>query len=87
MTLPLPPTPAPAAQAAAPAGDGGDQAGLPAISAQVVDDGDVIEKDWVEKAKRIAAAYKADPYRQSEEMTIFKANYMKKRYGKDIKLK
>lgn len=84
MTLPLPPAPgAPAAQS----GAAGDQAGQPAITAQVVDDGDVIEKDWVEKAKRIAAAYRADPYRQSEEMTIFKANYMKKRYGKDIKLK
>lgn len=52
----------------------------------VADDVDVIEKEWVEKAKDIVAKTKADPHLQSLELTNFKHDYMKKRYGKEIKL-
>lgn len=50
------------------------------------DDGDLIEKAWVEKAKQIVERTRDDPFRQTEELTIFKADYMKKRYGKTIKV-
>lgn len=50
------------------------------------DDGDLIEKEWVEKAKQIVEKNRDDPYKQSEELTVFKADYMKKRYNKDIKV-
>lgn len=50
------------------------------------DEGDLIEKTWVEKAKKIVESTRDDPYRQSEELTLFKADYMKKRYGKTIKI-
>ncbi len=53
---------------------------------QVSDDGDLIEKEWVEKAKQIVEKTRDDPYKQTEELTVFKADYMQKRYGKTIKL-
>lgn len=56
--------------------------GNPAIA----DDVDVIEKEWVQKAKQIVSKTKEDPYAQSIEMNVFKHDYMKKRYGKEIKL-
>jgi hypothetical protein len=55
-------------------------------SLQIKDDGDLIEKEWVNKAKQIVERNRDDPYKQSEELTVFKADYMKKRYNKTIKL-
>lgn len=52
----------------------------------IADDNDLIEKEWVVKAKQIVAATKDDPYRQNIEMSKFKADYIKKRYNKDIKV-
>jgi hypothetical protein len=54
--------------------------------AQIADDGDLIEKEWVVKAKAIVEHNREDPYKQSEELTVFKADYMQKRYNKIIKL-
>ena len=50
------------------------------------DDLDLIEKEWVEKAKAIVAQTRTDPYAQNNEMNKFKADYMQKRYQKEIKL-
>jgi hypothetical protein len=50
------------------------------------DDGDLIEKEWVTKAKQIVERTRDDPYKQSEDLTLFKADYMRKRYGKTIKV-
>lgn len=50
------------------------------------DDGDLIEKEWVEKAKQIVDKNRDDPYKQSEELNVFKADYMKQRYNKSIKV-
>lgn len=52
----------------------------------VADDVDVIEKEWVEKAKDIVSKTKNDPHLQSVQLTSFKHDYMKKRYGKEIKI-
>lgn len=52
----------------------------------VAEDIDLIEKEWVDKAKAIVAHTHNDPYNQNKEMNKFKADYMKKRYGKDIRL-
>lgn len=52
----------------------------------IADDADVIEKEWVEKAKSIVAKTKDNPHEQSVELTNFRHDYMKKRYGKEIKL-
>ena len=57
-------------------------AGNPAIA----DDNDLIEKEWVTKAKKIIEETNEDPFKQSQEITVFKADYMKKRYNKVIKV-
>ena len=50
------------------------------------DDGDLIEKEWVVKAKQIIQRTQDDPYQQSKAVNVFKADYMQKRYNKTIKL-
>lgn len=49
-------------------------------------DDEVIEKEWVEKAKDIVNQTKSDPYAQEKEVSKLQADYIKKRYGKEIKL-
>lgn len=56
--------------------------GLP----QIADDNDLIEKEWVVKAKEIVQRTKHDPYVQTQEMGKVRADYLKKRYNKDIKV-
>lgn len=51
----------------------------------VADDGDVIEKEWVMRAKQIVDKTRQDPYNQTKELHKFKAEYMQKRYNKTIK--
>lgn len=53
---------------------------------QIADDVDLIEKEWVNKAKEIVEQTKDDPYNQNREIVRLRADYMKKRYNKDIKL-
>lgn len=52
---------------------------------QIADDVDLIEKEWVMKAKEIVAKTKDNPNLQSSELSKFKADYLKKRFNKDIK--
>jgi hypothetical protein len=49
-------------------------------------DEDLVEKEWVDKAKKIVSETKDDPYKQGKEISKLQADYLKKRYGKDIKL-
>jgi hypothetical protein len=55
-------------------------------SPQIADDVDVIEKEWVDKAKRIVSATKADPRKQEHEVSKLQADYLLKRYNKQTKL-
>ncbi len=50
------------------------------------DDGDLIEQAWVDKAKAIVERTRDDPYNQNKEISKFKADYLQKRYKKDIKV-
>lgn len=52
----------------------------------LANDVDVIEKEWVDKAKEIVDITADDPYKQNHNVSLLKADYMKKRYGKDIKV-
>ena len=45
---------------------------------------DVIEKEWVEKAKKIVSITKDDPREQSKELTGMKREYIEKRFGKSL---
>lgn len=49
-------------------------------------DNDLIEKEWVIKAKQIVEKTKDNPYEQQKAIEKFKADYMKKRYNKTIKV-
>lgn len=51
----------------------------------LADDVDVIEKEWVDKAKQIIEDTKQDPYLQEQEVEKLQQDYMRKRYGKTIK--
>jgi hypothetical protein len=50
----------------------------------VANDDDLIEKEWVDKAKKIISDTKDDPYRREREVGRLQADYLKKRYGKDL---
>ncbi len=52
----------------------------------IADDNDLIEKEWVTKAKQIVEQTKDDPYNQNEQIVRLRADYLKKRYNKDIKM-
>ena len=56
------------------------------VTPVIADDNDLIEKEWVLKAKKIVDLNRENPYNQSKEMTVFKADYMKKRYNKTVKI-
>jgi hypothetical protein len=52
-----------------------------------IDDGDTaFDEEWVAKAKAVVAHTHADPYLQSQELSKLKAQYIKLRYNKDIKV-
>lgn len=47
-------------------------------------DEDLIEKEWVDKAKQVIAQTRDDPYRQEREVSKLQADYLMKRYGKTL---
>ncbi len=49
-------------------------------------DNDLIEVEWVNKAKAIVDKTREDPHSQNKEINKFKADYIKKRYNKEIKV-
>ncbi len=59
-----------------------DDTGLPLVA----NDHDLIEKEWVIKAKDIVNRTKNDPHARSGQMSKVKVGYVKKRFDKDIKL-
>ncbi len=50
----------------------------------IADDIDVMEKEWVDRAKKIISLTSSDPYSEAKELTKLKATYMKKRFNKDL---
>lgn len=77
------------AAAAAPAipPAGGTGQGMMEISLPAgAEDSDLIEKEWVDRAKQIVEHTREDPYEQQRALSEMKADYLKKRYNKDIKL-
>lgn len=79
MPLPVLPTPivAPVANSSA---DDDSTIITPAVAA----DDDIIEKEWVDRAKKIVSDTRDDPYEQKKEVGYLQRSYLKKRYGKDI---
>jgi hypothetical protein len=59
---------------------------VPVSTPELAEDVDLIEKEWVDKAKAIVAHTKDDPHRQNKEINKIKADYIKKRYNRDIQV-
>ena len=79
VAMPALPTPVIAAQPVAPA-PVADDSGVPAVAG----DDDLIEKEWVDKAKKIIAETRDDPYRREREISKLQIEYIRKRYGREI---
>ena len=50
----------------------------------VANDDDLIEKEWVDKAKKIVSETKDDPYQREESINKLQSDYQKKRYGREL---
>jgi hypothetical protein len=66
-------------------------ADVPVIVAPVVGDtpmiagdDDLIEKEWVEKAKKIVAETRDDPYKREMAVNQLQRDYLMKRYGREL---
>jgi hypothetical protein len=76
-TLPVIPTPIQ---------DDTSASGVTAQTPAAAADDDVIEKEWVNKAKKVITQTKGDPYTKEREVSKLQADYMQKRYGKQVKM-
>jgi hypothetical protein len=52
----------------------------------IAEDSDVIEKEWVDRAKKIVSLTANDPFIEAKELNKLKATYIKKRFNKDLPL-
>ncbi len=83
--LPAIPDDIPAADAPVIAVPAKDDAGAHPVPDSSAQDSDHIEPAWVNKAKEIVARTHDDPYLQKDQMSKVKADYIQKRFGKQIK--
>ncbi len=54
---------------------------------QIADDIDLIEKEWVEKAKDIVNKTKDNPHVQNRELNKVKSEYIRQRFNKNLQAK
>ncbi|NCU30227.1 hypothetical protein EOL73_01220 [Candidatus Saccharibacteria bacterium] len=54
----------------------------PSVAADV----DLIEKEWVDRAKLIVSETRHDPHEQEVEVGKLQADYLRKRYGREAKV-
>lgn len=50
----------------------------------VAEDADLIEKEWVDRAKKILQETKDDPFARTNRVNELQRDYLKKRYNKDL---
>lgn len=79
-TIVAPVLPAPVSQAQS----DDDQAVVAGATPLVAGDDDLIEKEWVDRAKQIIASTKDDPHKRETEIKNLQIEYVKKRYGRVI---
>jgi hypothetical protein len=54
------------------------------IAPIAANDDDLIEKEWVDRAKKIIAETKDDPYKREEAVNQLQKDYQRKRYGREL---
>lgn len=47
-------------------------------------DDDLIEREWVDMVKKVVAENRNDPYKLAKEVSRLQADYVHKRYGREI---
>lgn len=50
----------------------------------VANDDDLIEKEWVDKAKKIVEQTQNDPKQRDDQISSLKVAYVKKRFGREL---
>ena len=75
----MPALPAPVLQTAQPV-----QAATTDDTPIVANDDDLIEKEWVDKAKKILGETRDDPYKREREINKLQIEYIRRRYGREI---
>lgn len=76
----MPALPTPVLPLAQPGTTASDDASLPSTAA----DDDLIEKEWVDKAKKILSETRDDPYKREREISKLQIEYIRRRYGREI---
>ncbi len=64
-----------------------DDATLPLVqddTPTIANDNEIIEKEWVDKAKKVIAETKDNPYLREQEVSKLQADYLLKRYGRKL---
>lgn len=61
-----------------------DDASSQGLNPSVAGDDDLIEKEWVDRAKKIIDETRDDPHRREKEVSRLQADYLRKRYGKEL---
>ncbi len=72
--------PVPVAPVQVPQQSGAPSSATPLVAA----DEDLIEKEWVDKAKQIIEQTKDDPYARTQKVNELQRDYLQKRYGKVV---
>lgn len=80
QAMPVLPIPVPPVVMATPQPSGDGTVVAPAAAA----DEDLIEKEWVDRAKQIIEQTKDDPFRREQEVNKLQADYLRKRYGREL---
>lgn len=84
------PVPVPVDTAAVPTIPAPQSAATPVVAPQADDmpilaaDEDLIEKEWVDKAKKIIAETADNPRQREEAVSQLQREYLRKRYGKEL---
>lgn len=76
--------PMPASDATQPIQKVDDTARPQIVLPTIANDDDLIEKEWVDKAKKVLAETKDDPYRREQEVNRIQSDYLLKRYGREL---
>ncbi len=84
VSAPVLPTPVVIPEPSATSSDDGTGALVADDLPLVANDDDLIEREWVDKAKRIIVETKDDPYRREQEVSKLQVDYLRKRYGREV---
>lgn len=57
------------------------------VNPLVAKDDDLIEAEWIKRAKQVVEETSADPYLQEMRVSELQSDYLKKRYGMDVKFR